>query len=93
MVLLFMSRPAMHPRVVRPGFARWGTVGLVAALALSGCGRRANRSVPDRDWASFASHDEAQAFYESEGGRPDGSGRDGHRLDADHDGVACEALL
>lgn len=61
---------------------------LLLAL-LGGC---SGRSVPDRDCADFATWRDAQAFYESEGGRPDGSGRDGHRLDADRDGVACEAL-
>ena len=55
------------------------------ALLLAGC---SGRSVADRDYADFGSWTEAQAFYESEGG-PE---RDGHRLDADRDGVACEAL-
>lgn len=62
---------------------------LLLALLLGGC---SGRSVPDRDCADFATWPAAQAFYESEGGRPDGSGRNGHRLDADRDGVACEAL-
>ena len=59
------------------------------ALVLAGC---SGRSGPDRDCADFSTWTEAQAFYESEGGRPDGSGSDGHRLDADRDGMACEAL-
>lgn len=64
---------------------------LWAILALPSC---SGRSGPDRDCADFeGSHESAQAFYEAEGGRPDGSGNDGHRLDADRDGVACEALL
>lgn len=59
---------------------------LVALLALVGCSRASNRSGPDRDCADFGGHNEAQAFYEAEGG-PD---TDGHRLDADRDGTACE---
>ncbi len=40
----------------------------------------------DRDCADFRSWPEAQAFYQRSGpGDP-------HRLDADRDGVACEAL-
>lgn len=59
---------------------------VVAALCLlAGC---SDRSVPDRDCADFRSWREAQSFYESEGG----PGTDGHRLDADRDGTACEAL-
>jgi hypothetical protein len=40
----------------------------------------------DRDCADFASEDEAQAFFLSH--KPG----DWHRLDADSDGKACEAL-
>lgn len=43
---------------------------------------------PDRDCGDFASHAEAQAFYEAAGG----PARDPHRLDGDSDGVACEDL-
>jgi hypothetical protein len=40
----------------------------------------------DYDCSDFATHEEAQAFYESQGpGDP-------HRLDADNDGIACERL-
>jgi len=42
----------------------------------------------DRDCPDFATHQEAQAFYEQQGG----PGRDPHRLDSDNDGLACEAL-
>ena len=40
---------------------------------------------PDRDCADFATHADAQAFFDL------GSG-DRHTLDADRDGVACESL-
>ena len=40
----------------------------------------------DRDCADFASQQEAQDFFESEGGPEE----DPHRLDADNDGQACE---
>jgi competence protein ComEC len=43
---------------------------------------------PDRDCGDFATHAEAQAFFVAAGG----PGRDPHRLDGDHDGVACESL-
>ena len=43
---------------------------------------------PDRDCGDFATHAEAQAFFVAAGG----PGRDPHRLDGDHDGVACETL-
>ena len=42
----------------------------------------------DRDCKDFSSWDEAQAFFLAAGG----PGQDPHRLDADQDGIACEAL-
>ena len=63
-------------------------IALLLLLAVTGCSRASSRSVPDKDCADFSSHAEAQAFYESEGG----PAADGHRLDADHDGIACESL-
>nr|MDQ5826464.1 excalibur calcium-binding domain-containing protein [Chloroflexota bacterium] len=43
---------------------------------------------PDRDCGDFATHAEAQAFFEAAGG----PASDPHRLDGDHDGIACETL-
>jgi micrococcal nuclease len=43
---------------------------------------------PDRDCNDFRSQAEAQAFFIAAGGPKS----DRHRLDADHDGIACEAL-
>jgi micrococcal nuclease len=43
---------------------------------------------PDRDCPDFATQAEAQAFFIAAGG----PARDPHRLDGDHDGIACEAL-
>ncbi|HST05696.1 MAG TPA: thermonuclease family protein [Chloroflexia bacterium] len=43
---------------------------------------------PDRDCSDFATHDEAQRFFIAAGG----PAKDPHRLDADHDGIACETL-
>jgi Excalibur calcium-binding domain len=40
----------------------------------------------DRDCPDFSSQEEAQRFFESQGG----PGQDPHRLDADDDGQACE---
>lgn len=45
-------------------------------------------SGPDRDCGDFTTHAEAQAFFEAAGG----PANDPHRLDGDHDGVACETL-
>lgn len=42
----------------------------------------------DRDCGDFATHAEAQAFFESQGG----PASDPHRLDQDNDGIACESL-
>lgn len=43
---------------------------------------------PDRDCGHFATHAEAQAFFEAAGGPT----QDPHRLDRDRDGLACETL-
>lgn len=45
-------------------------------------------STGDKDCGDFATHAEAQAFFLSQGG----PGSDPHKLDADHDGEACETL-
>jgi micrococcal nuclease len=42
----------------------------------------------DKDCSDFATQAEAQAFFIKEGG----PGQDPHRLDGDHDGIACESL-
>jgi len=42
----------------------------------------------DKDCGDFATHAEAQSFFISQGG----PSSDPHRLDGDHDGVACETL-
>lgn len=42
----------------------------------------------DKDCSDFRSWRAAQNFYKSHGGPR----RDPHRLDADHDGIACESL-
>lgn len=43
---------------------------------------------PDRDCGDFATHAEAQSFFEAAGG----PASDPHRLDGDNDGIACETL-
>ena len=40
----------------------------------------------DKDCSDFATHAEAQAFFEAAGAG------DPHRLDRDGDGIACETL-
>lgn len=42
----------------------------------------------DKDCGDFSTHAEAQSFFISQGG----PGSDPHKLDADHDGEACETL-
>ncbi len=54
----------------------------------SGGGLRYDPFGPDRDCSDFATQAEAQQFFIAAGGPQ----RDPHRLDADHDGVACENL-
>jgi hypothetical protein len=41
----------------------------------------------DRDCSDFSTQRQAQHFYKTHN-----PGRDPHRLDADHDGIACEDL-
>lgn len=43
---------------------------------------------PDRDCSDFSTHQQAQDFFLAAGG----PARDPHRLDGDHDGIACETL-
>jgi micrococcal nuclease len=43
---------------------------------------------PDRDCSDFATHEQAQRFFIAAGG----PSSDPHRLDGDHDGIACETL-
>jgi hypothetical protein len=45
-------------------------------------------SARDRDCSDFSSWRAAQKFYKRHGGPK----YDPHRLDADHDGIACESL-
>lgn len=45
-------------------------------------------SAGDKDCSDFKTWREAQKFYKRHGGPQ----RDPHRLDADHDGIACESL-
>jgi micrococcal nuclease len=51
-------------------------------------GLRYDPNGPDRDCSDFSTHAEAQEFFIAAGGPQ----RDPHRLDGDHDGVACESL-
>jgi micrococcal nuclease len=60
----------------------WSTSSCAAAVVSEG------PFGPDRDCADFLTHAEAQAFYVAAGG----PATDRHRLDADRDGIACEAL-
>lgn len=59
-----------------------------AATTAPASGLRYDPNGPDRDCNDFATQEEAQAFYIAAGGPQ----RDPHRLDSNHDGVACESL-
>jgi hypothetical protein len=56
----------------------------VGALAITA----APASAADKDCSDFSSWRQAQNFYKAHGGPK----HDPHRLDADHDGIACEDL-
>lgn len=57
----------------------------VIALALTAAPAGAKA---DKDCSDFSTWKQAQRFYERHGG----PNKDPHRLDADHDGIACESL-
>ena len=59
---------------------------LTAAIALSFGASAA--SAGDKDCSDFKNWRQAQHFYKKHGGPR----KDPHRLDADHDGIACEDL-
>jgi len=61
------------------------TRGLVAAAVAVAA---ATATGADKDCADFGTWRQAQNFYKGHGGPK----RDPHRLDADHDGIACESL-
>lgn len=64
---------------------RWGTV-LLVVTALTAAGMGLGAQVDDRACADFDTQEDAQEFYEEQGG-PD---TDPHGLDPDGDGIACE---
>ena len=65
---------------------RLSVVALTVALALAFAAAPA--SAADKDCSDFSSWRQAQHFYKKHGGPKS----DPHRLDADHDGIACEDL-
>ena len=58
------------------------------AVALVSAVAAAPAAAGDKDCSDFSSWREAQHFFIKHGGPR----RDPHRLDADHDGIACESL-
>jgi hypothetical protein len=73
---LHLTRPR---RIAIPSFASL----LVAAAILA----QPAAAFRDRDCADFSTQRQAQHFYKTHN-----PSRDPHRLDADHDGIACEDL-
>jgi len=67
-------------------------IGLVSWLIFSGLSedksKSSNKKLDDYNCSDFSTHDEAQRFFESEGGPSE----DYHELDRDGDGIACESL-
>lgn len=61
--------------------------GAVAALTMALTAPVAS-AFRDRDCSDFSTQKQAQKFFKKAGGPK----KDPHRLDADHDGIACEAL-
>jgi Spy/CpxP family protein refolding chaperone len=59
---------------------------LAAAVSLAFAAAPATAA--DKDCSDFSSWRQAQKFYKKHGGPK----HDPHRLDADHDGIACEDL-
>ena len=66
---------------IRASFAALAAVLAIAFAA-------APAAAADRDCSDFSSWRQAQRFYKKHGGPR----YDPHRLDADHDGIACESL-
>jgi hypothetical protein len=60
------------------------TAGVVSVLAVA----VPAASARDYNCSDFSSQRQAQKFFKKHGG----PGKDPYRLDADHDGIACEAL-
>lgn len=58
-------------------------------LILSGCGGGDGDHRTEKDCSDFATQEDAQEYFLSNGGSPSNN-VDG--LDDDHDGVACESL-
>jgi hypothetical protein len=65
----------------------WGVLTLVVVAMLI-AGRAAPRAAADANCSDFATQAAAQAYFIAHGG----PAADPDRLDADHDGVACESL-
>jgi hypothetical protein len=61
---------------------------VIAAAFLLVASPGASASYRDKDCSDFGSWRAAQKFYKKHGGPR----YDPHRLDADHDGIACEDL-
>jgi micrococcal nuclease len=78
---------SMPPSPVVPTHAPQPPTHLIPT-STTATGLRYDPNGPDRDCPDFATQVEAQAFFIAAGG----PGRDPHRLDGDHDGIACEAL-
>jgi hypothetical protein len=64
------------------------SIGLIAAIAALTLSLAAGATAADKDCSDFSTWRQAQRFYINHGGPK----RDPHRLDADHDGIACESL-
>jgi hypothetical protein len=67
-----------------------GLAALVVSVSLLGTSPTPATAIRDRDCSDFSTWRQAQKFFKRHGGT---RRHDPHRLDADHDGIACEELL
>lgn len=66
---------------------RNGGVAALLAVALIASGATPATAFRDRDCSDFKTQRQAQKFFKKHGGSKK---RDPHRLDANHNGIACE---
>lgn len=102
---LIPSPTVVHPALPTPTFTQAQAIPILTATAAVSPGHvatpessstevaptrglRYDPNGPDRDCPDFDTQEEAQEFFIAAGGPQ----KDPHRLDSDHDGVACEKL-
>lgn len=80
----------LEARLAKKGL--WADDACVSSVLMSPTTKQqpsVNTNGEDKDCSDFAKQEEAQVYFESKGGSPSNNV---DRLDADHDGIACESL-